>query len=440
MLKEAPSRLDSTVLYLQEIKGELLTREQELELAQQTEEARNGLVACLLNNSPAEFGRYFQNLGNNKEGEGESRQEKLRGTILKNCYLKLKEKLAELKNNQPFAESLYQDSFLFLEEMGYWNALSRDQDWSLEKEFQAFFYENNCWDDLWLITKTCETNLETALEKLREDQAYAPPGTGEDLASQETKLEEELQGLRYWKSYWKRKRDKMVNANLRLVVSCAKRYHSPGLSFNDLIQEGNLGLMKAVDHFEWRKGYRFSTYATWWIRQKIERALADKGRTVRIPAHAAESLQKISRAQEELKALLGREPSPLELAEETLLPERIVAELTTRLLTQALRLDLPRPNSNGESEYTLGDLLPDPSSPDPYQESARGELERKVRRALLLLPKKEATALRMRYEEATLQEVGDIYGICRERARQIQNRAEQKLIKQEAVRRLREAL
>jgi RNA polymerase sigma factor (sigma-70 family) len=218
----------------------------------------------------------------------------------------------------------------------------------------------------------------------------------------------------------------LMEANLRLVVSVAKRYLGSDLSLLDLVQEGNIGLMKAVDRFQYRRGFKFSTYATWWIRQAITRAIADHSRTIRIPVHMVETLNRISRVNRNLVNEIGREPTPEELAQRTGVPAKKV-----RLILESSRKPLSHETPIGE-DSELGDFLEDKSAGSPNESLLNQDLTTQVERALSMLSPKEKEILRLRFGigeegEHTLEEVGKRFEVTRERIRQIEAKALRKL-------------
>jgi RNA polymerase sigma factor (sigma-70 family) len=218
----------------------------------------------------------------------------------------------------------------------------------------------------------------------------------------------------------------LAEANLRLVVSIAKRYLRSGLPLLDLVQDGNLGLLRAVDRFQYRRGFKFSTYATWWIRQAITRGIADRGRTIRIPVHLMETLRQVSRVGRELTAKLGREPTPEEIAHRTRLPAQKV-----RLVLEATRMTVPLETPIGE-DASLGDFLEDTSVGSPVDELLTRDLSREVERALAALKPREQRVLRLRFglggeTPHTLEEIGQRLEVTRERIRQIETQALAKL-------------
>lgn len=285
-----------------------------------------------------------------------------------------------------------------------------------------------------LLAPAEEIMLAKSLEKGRKAQKKIEKNIGH-------LTEEERLKLRRYVREGNKARDHLIKANTRLVVSIAKKYMGQGVPFSDLIQEGNLGLMKAVEKFDYRRGYKFSTYATWWIRQAITRALADQGRTIRVPVHMSDRIRKLHQVSRQLEQVWGRKPTPEELAEQMdLEPSKV------RWMLRVSRhpVSLERPVGE-EEDSELGNFIEDEDAPTPPDAAYHHLLQEKLEDVLSTLTPREARILRLRFglqngRSYTLEEVGKKFGLTRERIRQIEGQALRKLRHPRRSRQLRDYL
>ena len=286
------------------------------------------------------------------------------------------------------------------------------------------------------IAQTIEEGNAAAAKLVAHELAVTGDGPKEDLLDAG-----ELARCRRYVRNGLRAKDELIEANLRLVVSIAKRYRNRGLAFLDLIQEGNLGLMRAVDKFDHTKGFKFSTYATWWIRQAITRAIADQARTIRIPVHMVETINKVVWAQRQLLQELGREPTIEEVAHRVELPIERVREIL-RINQDTVSLEQP---VGDEDDFNLSDLIEDRGAVVPDDAATRSLLDAAVREALGHLTEREQDVVRLRFglddgKIRTLEEVGREFGVTRERVRQIESKTLAKLRRPDAAHLLRDYL
>jgi RNA polymerase primary sigma factor len=450
--EEEDSRLevldDPVRMYMNQMgKVPLLTREQEVEICKKIEEAESemkklvyglgftakehiAIAEKLLSDPPKE--RFDRVVVDKKVANRERHLKDLRNLIKKvrvldddvdKLYDEL-QKVAQAKREKPLKDFQKEDK-------------------KLQDTFPKFYYKQRVLEDMIVVAGNIHEKFQASLRRLNELEPQRKTAEQQaSIAGEKVKIKALEQFVRMQREDFyvvftqlKRAADRahqakthMAEANLRLVVSVAKKYTNRGQSFLDLIQEGNIGLMKGVEKFEYRRGYKFSTYAIWWIRQAITRSIADQARTIRIPVHMIEIMNKLWRAQKQLTQELGREPTPEEIADEMHMPVIRINSLL-KMAQQPISLHAP---VGDDGDVSVGDFIEDKSAENPSDVTSYSLLKEKLGDVLTSLTERERKILEMRFGlvdgyERTLEEIGKMYNVTRERIRQIEAKALRKL-------------